>query len=539
MELFDLPGNVRPAPKTNKAREAFIAHAAKVLNKRYPKLSKRARVEKLKRFCARDDVAPFLDALENQAFLNFVPRPDDPANFDQQASFCFNRDPVSFLIGGNAAGTTEAAAYKTALFVLRQQEAPRPDTPFWILSNTYQQVCATCWQEKLLGHGHIPEQEIDWSRVSWISRAKGWPESVPLKPWKKSHRTNWRLEFKSYGQGRQALQARSIGGFWFSEQFPQDVFLEVLRGCREYMFPGGQFAEFTPIDPTLCLWVEKIMESPPTGWAFYRANTKKNKENLADGWYDQFFASVSDEMLATRMTGALATYEGVIYPSFNPAIHVIDPPEIPFGVRHYRAIDWGASAEHPFVCLWGYIDGEGVWTIYDEYWSIDQTRLLSDHIQEIEERSVAWGYPTEHREQNPFYGALYADPSRPDNLAAFNAEGVWIEPASNDVFKGIEAVRVALKVQPPRNEPRLRISSRCVHLIDEMRTYRWRKSTSGRAGLLNPAVAAPAPLKRDDDTVDALRYLIYSYQCRAGVAAPGEATRKFKREWEGAVWGGR
>jgi phage terminase large subunit-like protein len=523
---------------TNSAREEFLARAAKTLKKRYPRTTRKEREKRLRRFVERPEVAKFMDDLENVAYLNFVPRPDDPANFDQQESFCYNRDSVSFLIGGNAAGTTEAAAYKTALFVLRQQEPPRPDTPFWILSNTYQQTCATCWQEKLLGHGHIPEQEIDWNRISWISRAKGWPESVPLKPWRKDSPNNWRLEFKSYGQGRQALQARSIGGFWFSEQFPADVFLEVLRGCREYMFKGGQFCEFTPIDPVLCIWVEKIMEDPPKGWAFYRANTQANKKNLAEGWFDQFFASVSDEMIQTRMTGALATFEGVIYPSFNPSIHVVDTCDFPYGVFHYRAIDWGASAEHPFVCLWGYVDGTGNWTIYDEYWSTSQDKLLTDHIAEIEERSREWGYPDGYA-RNPFYGALFADPSRPDNIAAFNAAGVWVEPAANDVYKGIECVRVALKPRPPEGKPKIRILKNCVHLIDEMRTYRWRRSRAASdAMLLNPSVAAPAPLKRDDDTVDALRYMLYSYETRQGGYAPSEAKRRDVKDWNAAVWGG-
>lgn len=543
MELFDKSifdpetGSPRLAPpKKNAERERFFKAVRKTLNERY--LLRGEKEEALKRFLSRDDVQKFLEDLENVAYFNFVPRPDDPANFDQQYSFCYNRDPVSFLIGGNAAGTTEAAAFKTALFVLQQQEPPRPDTPFWILSNTYQQTCATCWQEKLLGHGHIPESEIDFDRISWISRGKGWPERVPLKPWVRGSKNNWCLEFKSYGQGRQALQARSIGGFWFSEQFPADVFLEVLRGCREYMFAGGQFCEFTPIDPVLCVWVEKIMQDPPRGWKFYRCNTQKNKDNLADGWFDQFFASVSDEMIQTRMTGALATFEGVIYPSFNPSIHVVDKVDFPRGVFYYRAIDWGASEEHPFVCLWGYVDGEGVWTIYDEYWSTDQTRLLSDHIREIETRSREWGYPPNYA-QNPHYGALFADPSRPDNIAAFSAAGVWIEPANNDVYRGIEAVRVALKYDKRKERAGIRIHKNCVHLIDEMRTYRWRRSKKAEsANLLNPAVAAPAPLKRDDDTADALRYMIYSYNCRQGVAEPSEATRKNEHQWQGAVWGG-
>jgi hypothetical protein len=240
--------------------------------------------------------------IDTSFWYNFRPRPDDPANFDQQEGFVNSKDSVAFHIGGNAAGTTEAAMFKLAKFVLHDQPPPRPNTPFWIISNTYEQVCGVCWAEKLMGHAHIPACEINWNDIRWLSAKQSWPLSVPLKPWPCNPHNNWLLEFKSYEQGRTALQARSIGGFCFSEQFPLDLFIETLRGCREYMFPGGQFAEFTPIDPVLSLWVEKAQDEMPEGWAFYRANTEANKPNLADGWYDNFFAAVPDEMIEVRRT---------------------------------------------------------------------------------------------------------------------------------------------------------------------------------------------------------------------------------------------
>ncbi len=562
------------ARKPNPRRDAFIDKVVQEAKARYvePRKVKAA----LKKYFSLPEVVQRMEDYENLAFYNFVPRPDDPANFDQQHSFCFSRDSMSFLIGGNAAGTTEASAYKTALFVLQQQPPPRRDTPFWILSNTYSQVCWTCWHEKLLGHGHIPKSEIDWDRISWYDRAKGWPERVPLKPWPGLPGKNWCLEFKSYDQGRASMQARSIGGFWFSEQFPAEVFLEVFRGCREYMFKGGQFAEFTPIDPVLCVWVEKIMETKNAedaeyadvkarldkklesgelneesykfalmrednrklkDWGFYRANTRSNVKNLAEGWFDQFFASVSDEMLATRMTGALATFEGAIYPTFSRAVHTIDPCGLPPGACHYRAIDWGSSKEHPFVCVWGCVDAEGVWTIYDEYWSTAQDKTIDDHVNEIKARSRAWGYPEDYA-YNAYYGPVFADPSRPDNIAYFNRENVWIEPAVNDVFNGIECVRVHLKCNPTTREPKIRIFRTCGHLIDEMRTYQWmrsKKPTEG--GVLNPTAAKPAPLKRNDDTVDALRYMLFSYELQQGANKPSEASYKNNSEWQEAIWG--
>lgn len=414
-------------------------------------------------------------------------------------------------------GTTESAVFKLAQFVLHQQEAPRKDTPFWIISNTYEQVCGTIWLEKLVGHGHIPRTEINERRIRWMSEAAQWPFTVPLLPWKNGdQRHNWMLEFKSYEQGRRALQARSIGGFFFSEQFPLDVFLETLRGCREYMYPGAQFAEFTPIEPDLCMWVEKLMEKPPPGWGFYRANTAENRVNLADGWFDQFFAAVPDELLQTRLTGQLATYEGVIYEAFNPKVHivgddVIDPHRN--GVFHYRGVDWGASVEHPFCCLWAYRDGIGDWHVYDEYWNPRQNMTGLDHIAEINSR---WPWP----ESSLYHGRTYADPSRPDMFNLFNQFGIPTQPGMNDVYKGIDTVRSLLQVRHETGVPKLFIhGGRCPHLCEEMRKYRWLRGIKpGAARSRNPRTARAVPLKRDDDTCDALRYMVHTVESTQGVA---------------------
>lgn len=495
-------------------------------------------------------------ALQDSSWANFRPRPDRPEEFDQQSSFCFNRDPVAILSGGNAAGTTVAAAWKTANFLLQQQPPPHADTPFWIIAETYDQVMGVCWGEKLYGQGFIPDCEVEWERVRWYDSKRGFPYVVPLKPWPGRPGKNWSIEFKSYKQGRRSMQARSIGGFWFSEQFPLSIFLEVLRGCRDCMFPGGQFAEFTPIDPELCLWVEKVMEKPPEGWKFYRANTACNKENLADGWFEQFFATVPDELQATRMTGALATFEGVIYPSFNQAVHVTAEPFLfPPNVTHMRGVDWGASEEHPQVVLWGYQDGMGDWFIYDEYWSADQTKITMDHAVEVVARSLFWRWPPPlhvFQSTDPIlvrfcqlvlerldemsgeqanlvraflrtpggfpvawavnqYGYTYADPSRPGEMVAFTRFGIQMAPASNDVYEGINCVRSLLKINPYSGKPRIYFHPRCVHLVDEMRKYRWKKrKASAETSVIPVEAPKPVPLKKDDDTVDALRYLTFS-----------------------------
>lgn len=492
-------------------------------------------------------------SLLDTAWGTWCPRPDNPANFEEQTAYVNARDLVSFAVAGNASGKTESSAFKCANFVLNTPP-PRPNTPFWIIGDTYKQVSGTCWSEKLEGKGFIPPCEYRDEDITWYDSKVRWPLSVKLKPWPNGH--NWLLEFMSYEQGRHAMQARSIGGFWFSEQFPWPLFVEVLRGCRDYMFPGGQFAEFTPIQPELCAAIEAVMDNPPKGWKFYRMNTEANRPNLAAGWYDSFFDTVPDEMIATRKIGTLASFQGVIFQSYNPAVHVVadDSPEdwkreiarLPYtaGSRHYRAVDWGSSEEHPQTCVWGAEDAAGNILIYDEYWSNDQRLITRDHAAAILARSLAWGWPRPKFFEDPgpeqeafvtkvekelaeimihmngarrrsdgyrHWGESYADPSRPGEMNEFTQFGIPLMAASNEVYTGIDRVRSLLKINPITGRPRLFFHTRCKHLCEEFRKYRWKKRKQTLDVTLGNAEAPkPEPFKKWDDTVDATRYLVKS-----------------------------
>jgi hypothetical protein len=338
------------------------------------------------------------------------------------------------------------------------------------------------------------------------------------------------------------------------------------------MFPGGQFCEFTPLNPDLCLAIENMLDNMPPGWKTYRLNTEKNRGNLAPEWYEQFFAAVPVEMLSTRKTGALANFEGVIYPSFNQAVHanpandsMIDARARMPGMTHHRGTDWGASIEHPFTTVFGCYDGVGDWFIYDEYWDTAQHKITKDHAQSILARAIAWGWPEppffqkpgnkemidyvervrqevkeileglppgprrrRNNQQTSIYGDTFADPSRPNEINTFVNYGIQTSGANNEVIVGINKVRELLKINPISGKPKVFIHSRCKHLIEEMRKYRWKQGTKSSSGQVHAAPTA-APLKKDDDTVDGFRYMVLTADGAKGLQPSTASNRSEPR----------
>ena len=473
------------------------------------------------------------------AYLHFTPRPDQPERFDEQTAFYESTgDGCLFLCGGNGAGTTSCLIAKICRFVL-ETPPPRRDTPFWVIAETYEQI-GSMWDEKFNQQGHLPSNVVDWPRIHWNNRNNNQPFRVPLKSPEGSPGKNWSLEFKSWRQGRGKMQARSLGGFGFIEQFPWGILEEVLRGCREYNFPGSKLIEFTPVDADLSQELEEMIESgyePPTGkqpglrylpknWKVYHANTMCAMEagHVDKRWFEEFFGMVPEDMLETRMKGMFSTYEGVIYKDFNIATHCMGD-EMWSRIKecyHRRGIDWGAGPENDFVCTWGAKNGVGQWFIYDEEVSNDQSKTTVDHLVDVYNK---WEWP----ETNRMYGTTYCDPSSPDNLRIAmklnsyvpDVENISMMRGKNAVLEGIEHMQYLLKPQIPvpvhdsmgrpvideatgkvkiRLEPKLFIHRfNCPKLVQQMKTYRWMRGSdpTAKAGR-NPRDPARAPLKRAD-----------------------------------------
>lgn len=119
----------------------------------------------------------------------------------------------------------------------------------------------------------------------------------------------------------------------------------------------------------------------------------------------------------------------------------------------------------------------------------------------------------------------YADPSRPDMIAALGAglraagERCQVVPAVNAILDGLDSVRSLLDATPPR----LLIDPACVHTLSEMGEYAFPEAATG----------TEQPVKANDHAMDAMRYALHTRQREwrpGGAASLAALAARMKRE---------
>lgn len=129
---------------------------------------------------------------------------------------------------------------------------------------------------------------------------------------------------------------------------------------------------------------------------------KRKREELAN-----------PSLIKRELEGEFTSFEGAVFPAFDPATHIVSTPRLRDDTEVYCGIDWGFN--DPFVCVWcARIDG--VWVVLDEYYRT-QT-LLADHV------AVLKSHPLAHRVKR-----YWCDPSALQERREFQRMGIKTMPA--------------------------------------------------------------------------------------------------------------
>lgn len=225
--------------------------------------------------------------------------------------------------------------------------------------------------------------------------------------------------------------------------------------------------------------------------------------------YMSILGNLTGHRRARLLEGHWAAAEGLVYPDFDPSLHIID--EMPKGWEnwpHYRSIDFGYT--NPFVCQWWATDPDGRLYLYREIYL--SNRIVSDHAEEIKAL-------TKER-----ISETVSDHDAEDR-ATLDRCSVATTPATKDVTPGIQAVASRLRKAGDgrpriyflrdaivRRDPRLVDAKKPCSTVEEFDSYLWSKTKDGKPNKEEPA-------KIDDHGMDAMRYIVMKLDGRGSVSA--------------------
>lgn len=302
-----------------------------------------------------------------------------------------------------------------------------------------------------------------------------------------------RIGFKSCDQGREKFQGTSLDFVWFDEEPPKDIYNEcrmrVLDKC------GDIFGTMTPLKGLT--WVYDTIyvneKNDKEVWCIFMEwadNPFLNKEEI-----NALSSSMGDDEIESRRYGRFVSSGGLVYPTFDPSIHVIEPFNVPSDWYDMISIDPGLN--NPLSCHWYAVDYDGnVYVIAEHYMA---GKDVAYHAEAIKKKCNELNWP---RASNGMVRALIDSASNQRTLAysksvaeLFYDMGILVNTKVNkDLFSGISRVKSYLK--DANGKAKLFIFASCTNMIREIKGYFWSNND--------------APVKKDDHAMDELRYYIMS-----------------------------
>lgn len=402
----------------------------------------------------------------------YQPLVDEICTFHNSLAF------LKWIFGGNQSSKTFSNMMDLALFLLNYHPVHyRPNGVHWACIESWEQVRDILWEDNL--KKFIPPHAI--ANIEYGQHKI--PKRVFLK-------NGHRLEFKAFNQGRELFQGRHIDSIHADEQCHHD-FIGILEEMQTRLLQKDGYLSWgmTPIVPQPDL-EERIEDLPDTD-AVFKINLNGNRISrggyIPDKRIDNMIAQWPVETQATRIRGEFASFFGAVFKTYSRQVHVVKPFRIPREWRKYRSFDFGFT--NPFVCLWLAKDNDENWYIYREYYKT-QTGI-QEHIRNVKLFSKG--------EQ---YVANIADPENAGDRSELRKAGIKTISARKDVAIGIEFVQSKLKVKE-NGKPSLSILRHCRNTSREFAIYHYPKGTS----VNNPK---DIPVQKDDHTVDAARYGLYT-----------------------------
>lgn len=327
--------------------------------------------------------------------------------------------------------------------------------------------------------------------------ARGVPEAVDTIYIRHKSGCRVKLQFRSYEQGRENLQAATIDFVYCDEEPAEDVMGE-LR-ARIAATGGFLYMAFTPLKGMTPLVQEFWMHDNPEKFLvcmnIYEAKhfTKEKLKKI-----ESLYSGLSEAERQARMMGIPTMGSGMVYPIADEDL-AYDTFPIPKSFRRIGALDFGRG-EHPTGMVWVALDPmTDVAYVYDCEKTVRKSIAENAEIMRRRGSWIPFAYPHDlMRDSGTERGKIYEEDKKSegykyktmyeDNGIRFTPHNAKTAEGSNKVENGLVEVRQRMVTG------RLKIARHLFELWKEKQVYRYGDDLK--------------PIKQKDDLLDALRYAI-------------------------------
>ena len=293
-------------------------------------------------------------------------------------------------------------------------------------------------------------------------------------------RTNRFYCFGGKDEGSAALiQGMTLAGVLFDEcaLMPRSFVEQALARCS---VPGSKlWFSCNPAQPSHWFYREWILKAEEKN-ALYLHFTMRDNPGLTPAVRRRYERLYSGAFHDRYVKGIWSNAQGLVYPMFQPALHVAAPPDTPD--RYVISCDYG-TMNPTSMGLWGHC--RGCWyRIAESYYDGRQ----SGHPRTDEEHYQALLELAGDRQIDE----VILDPSAASFLTCIRRHGVFrAVPAKNDVLSGIRRTADALR------NGEIKIGADCCDAIREFSLYVWDEKATH-----------DAPRKEHDHAMDDIRYFV-------------------------------
>jgi phage terminase large subunit len=288
----------------------------------------------------------------------------------------------------------------------------------------------------------------------------------------------------------------------------EEFFNQLMGRCSA---PGAQvFCTTNPGGPSHWLKKQWIDRAEERGHKVFHFSLEDNREFLPEGLIESYYAQYTGLWRKRMIDGLWSVAAGAIYDMFDPDRHVV--AELP-PMQRFLACGIDFGVQHPTR---GQLLGLGV----------------DSNLYVIAEWTPPKGTEAERATSLTHFYQLHGVPEFTFIDPGGGGAGLILQVhqsgipnvfnAMKDVLDGIGIVAALLSAG------RLFISDTCTELIDELPGYSWDEKKADKG--------EDAPVKADDDNVDALRYAIFSSRIMwQSYIDLHEATRQPDNQLEGVA----